>query len=96
MREAARLQSFPDHFAFTGSKVDVAHQIGNAVPPLLAEAIGRSIRTLLQRGATLDQSADILQMTLPLPGPIDTHGNLSMAHKPPGELSIVASASIKY
>lgn len=38
-REAARLQSFPDHFAFAGSNADVATQIGNAVPPLLAYQI---------------------------------------------------------
>jgi DNA (cytosine-5)-methyltransferase 1 len=43
MREAARLQGFPDDFGFEGGKVPVAHQIGNAVPPPLAEAIGRAI-----------------------------------------------------
>lgn len=43
MREAARLQSFPDHFQFLGGKVDVAHQVGNAVPPPLAKAIAEAI-----------------------------------------------------
>lgn len=43
LREGAMLQTFPNDYAFSGSKVDVARQIGNAVPPLLAEAIGRSI-----------------------------------------------------
>ena len=47
MREAARLQSFPDDFVFLGSKVDVAHQIGNAVPPLLAEKLGEAIMAAL-------------------------------------------------
>ena len=42
-REGARLQSFPDSFRFLGPKKDVARQIGNAVPPRLAEVIGRSL-----------------------------------------------------
>ena len=43
LREGALLQTFPDDFMFVGNKVDVARQIGNAVPPLMAEAIGNSI-----------------------------------------------------
>lgn len=38
-REAARLQSFPDSFIFLGTKIEVAKQIGNAVPPLLAKRV---------------------------------------------------------
>ncbi|MEO5345824.1 MAG: DNA cytosine methyltransferase [Magnetococcus sp. YQC-9] len=44
LREAARLQSFPDSYIFTGSVSEIRKQIGNAVPPLLAERIGRAIR----------------------------------------------------
>lgn len=43
LREGALLQTFPMDFVFTGNKVDIARQIGNAVPPNLAEQIGRSI-----------------------------------------------------
>lgn len=43
-REMARLQSFPDDFLFVGTKSKQLVQIGNAVPPLLAKAIGLAIR----------------------------------------------------
>ena len=43
LREGALLQTFPIDFVFTGNKVDVARQIGNAVPPVFAEQIGKSI-----------------------------------------------------
>lgn len=42
IREAARLHSFPDNFIFYGSYNDQAGQIGNSVPPLLAEIVARS------------------------------------------------------
>lgn len=45
-REAARLQSFPDGFIFEGTKIQIARQIGNAVPPLLGRAIAEHVYLL--------------------------------------------------
>jgi DNA (cytosine-5)-methyltransferase 1 len=49
LREAARIQSFPDAFRFAGSMNSRLKQIGNAVPPLLAYSIARKLRALLLR-----------------------------------------------
>ncbi len=48
-REAARFQSFPDDFRFLGSKIEIAKQIGNAVPPLLAARVADVVRLLLEQ-----------------------------------------------
>lgn len=60
VREAARLQSFPDGFVFKGSMNPAFKQIGNAVPPLFAYAIARGIRECLGAPETPDMRVSLL------------------------------------
>jgi DNA (cytosine-5)-methyltransferase 1 len=58
-REMARLQTFPDSFFFTGTMKKAMWQIGNAVPPLLGENIGKATLIGLNRIVNKDFSKDI-------------------------------------
>lgn len=48
VRELARLQTFPDDFEFKSSTISQQQQVGNAVPPLMAEAIAVSIKKMIE------------------------------------------------
>jgi DNA (cytosine-5)-methyltransferase 1 len=52
VREAARLQSFPDGFRFAGTMNSAFRQIGNAVPPLVALAVARTLKQIMLNAAT--------------------------------------------
>ena len=49
VREAARIQSFPDDFYFEGSRTAAFTQVGNAVPPLMAIAFANKILEVLKK-----------------------------------------------
>ena len=49
VRESARIQSFPDDFIFLGTKTSQYTQVGNAVPPLLAQSIGEAIKSMYNK-----------------------------------------------
>lgn len=58
VREAARLQSFPDGFVFRGTMNPAFRQIGNAVPPLLAKAVGAALRDHLIAKLEVEAQSD--------------------------------------
>lgn len=68
IRESARLQSFPDSFAFVGPRTARYRQVGNAVPSLLAKAVGEAVYDALFRPERIKPGA--VQFRLPGTAPL--------------------------
>lgn len=58
VREAARLQTFPDSFVFCGTKDKQYQQVGNAVPPIMAKAIAVKLASILDKADSSDGETD--------------------------------------
>lgn len=58
IREAARLQTFPDSYVFCGSKDKQYQQVGNAVPPIMAKSIAKKLASLLKKGLEKEAGTD--------------------------------------
>lgn len=79
VREGARLQSFPDSFEFTGTMPSRCRQIGNAVPPLLAQHLANALALALDpesRPRRPRKVRSVLAEPVPVPDPV-THERLS-------------------
>jgi DNA (cytosine-5)-methyltransferase 1 len=66
IREAARLQSFPDWFRFSGSTSQQYQQVADAVPPLLAKAIANHLGRLLEQKGSYERACQTLERPLSL------------------------------
>jgi DNA (cytosine-5)-methyltransferase 1 len=69
VREAARVQSFPDRFRFAGHRTAMYRMIGNAVPPLLARTVAKLVAEAIERKASATWSPEPLslrQLSLPV------------------------------
>lgn len=69
-REAARLQSFPDGFEFTGKSDDIYRQIGEAVPPFLAAAVATNI--LIELISKIPTAEELMENPAPIESPVSS------------------------
>jgi DNA (cytosine-5)-methyltransferase 1 len=85
-REAARVQTFPDWFQFPVTRTHQFRVIGNAVPPLVGEAVGHAVSNLLRSAARLASGSTDNLIAFPQPSTIPASQTEALQH-----LSFIAS-----
>lgn len=81
MRELCRIQTFPDDAVITGGRTAVQRQVGNAVPSLVAEVIGRAIRHQLLGHMSSRKALKLLPPDRGTPPPPEPLGEVSPQHQ---------------
>ena len=81
VREAARLQSFPDWYEFSGTKEQQFTQIGNAVPPMFAYKLAQSVKTYLTEVEKRDRAASAYGSAVKVIDPMLKVASLAIAAK---------------
>lgn len=64
IREAARIQTFPDSFVFQGPIINQCLQVGNAFPCIVAQSIGERLRTIVNMGLKYDEVSSLANYTM--------------------------------
>lgn len=64
IREAARIQTFPDNFVFVGPIINQCLQVGNAFPPIVAQTFAERLRTVVNMGLKASSSSSIANYSM--------------------------------
>jgi DNA (cytosine-5)-methyltransferase 1 len=64
IREAARIQTFPDSYEFTGPIINQSLQVGNAFPCIVAQTFGERLRTVINKNWRIDNTTDLAKYSM--------------------------------